>query len=497
MKFLSRIPLAVVCLSAGGLIGMLFSDRLHGQNVPAPLPAVMPKETGSYREVVKRVLPAVVSIEAKVTKKPVQANRPRQQLPPNVPEEFRRFFEGQDGGEQRFDPNLGFGSGFVIDPSGVILTNFHVVDGADTLEVSFQDGRKFTTTDVRRDAKTDLAVLKIKADQPLPSLEFGDSDAMEVGDRVLAVGAPFGLAGTVTQGIVSAKSRQNLRLNQYEDFLQTDAAMNPGNSGGPLVNLEGKVVGINSAIKTRGGGSNGVGLAVSSNLAKDVSRQLLDGGSVKRGYLGVGVRAVDADLAARLGVPADGNAVVVTKVYDNTPAAKAGLKAGDAILSVGGVALKDVAALPRVVAKLPLGKPTEVIYVRDGKTFAQQVTIDEQPEDYGSAEKMTRSSSARVPTDAGVDVGGLTVTDLTPQLTGQLGFPRDAKGALIMGVERGSAAADVGLVRGLLIVKVDKTPISGVKDFQDAMAAASKEKGALLMVTRPNGESDFVVLKVK
>lgn len=490
MKFLSRVPLAFGCLVLGGFVAILLNDRLHGQAVPPP----MPKEVGSYRDVVKHVLPAVVSIEARATKR---INNPRlRQLPNNVPEEFRRYFEGLDQ-EQPSNPNLGFGSGVVIDAGGVILTNFHVVDGADTLEIAFQDGRKYSTSDIRRDPKTDLAIVRIKADRPLPFLEFADSDAMEVGDRVLAVGAPFGLTGTVTQGIISAKSRSNLRLNQFEDFLQTDAAMNPGNSGGPLVNLEGKIVGINSAIKTRGGGSNGVGLAVSSNLARDVSRQLLDGGSVKRGYLGVGVREVDAELAARLGVPAGNNAVLVTKVYDNTPSAKAGLKAGDVILSIGGIQLKDVNTLPRVVSKLPLNQPADVVYVRDGKTFSQKVTIEEQPEDYGLSERIVRGGSARVPADASIDVAGLTVADLTPQLAAQLGYPRDAKGALILGVERGSAAADAGLAKGLLIVKVDKAVVGNAKDFEAAMAGASKEKGALLLVTRPTGESDFLVLKVK
>lgn len=492
MNLRSRLPLAVLCLGAGGLLGIVIDSHTNGQNAP---PIVMPKELTSYRDVVKRVVPAVVSIEAKATKRVANntARRP-QQLPPNVPDEFRKFFEGQEQGEP--NPNLGFGSGFVIDPAGVILTNAHVVDGADTLEVGFPDGRKFTTSDIVRDPKTDLAVVRIKADKPLPAIEFGDSDAMEVGDRVLAVGAPFGLTGTVTQGIVSAKSRQNLKLNQYEDFLQTDAAMNPGNSGGPLVNLEGRVVGINSAIKTRGGGSNGVGLAVSSNLAKDVSAQLLRGGSVKRGYLGVGVRELDADLMARLAVPAGSNAVLVTKVYDKTPAAKAGLQAGDVILSLGGQQLKDVNTLPRLVSKMPLGQPTEVQYVRDGKVNTVAVTIEEQPDEYGRAEAQPRTAN-RVPTDAGIDVAGLTVTDLTPALAGQLGYPKDAKGALVMGVERGSAAATAGLVRGLLIVKVDKAAIATAKEFEAAMAAASKEKGALLQVTRPNGESDFVVLKVK
>jgi serine protease Do len=490
MKLATRLPLAAACLVAGGFLGTLLNDRIHGQAVPA---AVMPRELTSYRDVVKRVLPAVVSIEAKATKR--EPNRPRQQLPANIPDELRRFFEGQD--DDRQNPNLGFGSGFVIDASGVIMTNFHVVEGADTVEISFQDGRKMTSTDIRRDPKTDLAVVRVKPERPLAALEFGDSDAMEVGDRVLAVGAPFGLAGSVTHGIVSAKSRQNLKLNQYEDFLQTDAAMNPGNSGGPLVNLEGRVIGINSAIKTRSGGSNGVGLAVSSNLAKDVGKQLLDNGTVKRGYLGVGVREVDADLAARLGVPAGNNSVVITKVYENAPAAKATLQPGDVILSIGGTQLKDVNTLPRVISKLPLNKPTEIVYLRDSKIFAQQITIEVQPEQFGTAERSPRATGGRVPLDSALDLAGLTVVDLAPNTAVQLGYPRDAKGALVVQVEPRSEAANLGFAKGLLIVKVDKKAVTTAKEFQDAMANANREKGALLQVTRPSGETDFVILKVK
>ncbi len=497
MKFLKRIPLAVFCLVLGGTVALFVSDRLQGQAVPP----IMPKEISSYRDVVKRVVPAVVSIEAKATKRVGQPRtRSTPNLPNGMPEEFRKFFEGFGAMEElepRFNPNLGFGSGVVIDPDGVILTNFHVVNGADTLDITFDDGRKFTTSDILHDPKTDLAIVRIKPDRPLPALEFGDSDAMQVGDRVLAVGAPFGLTGTVTQGIVSAKSRQNLRLNQYEDFIQTDAAMNPGNSGGPLVNLEGKIVGINSAIKTRSGGSNGIGLAVSSNLARDVSRQLLDNGVVRRGYIGVSVRQLDSELAARLSVPSDHNAVMVTQVFPNTPSSKAGLKAGDVILSVGGIELKDLNTLPRVVAKLPINKQAEVVFLRDGKQYTQPVTIEEQPEEYGLAERMFRGGSTQVPTDVGVSVAGLTVADMTSKMASELGFPRDARGAIILSVKPDSAAAEAGLMKGLLITKVDRTPIATAEQFASAMKQASKEKGALLLVTRATGESDYVILKTK
>jgi serine protease Do len=487
-----RLSLAVICLFLGALAATLATSRLHGQPAgPAPQPAV-PRELTSYRDVVKKVIPAVVSIEAKAPaeRKPPARDRRAPQLPPGLPEEHRRFFDAPD--EPAPDSNLGVGSGVLIDSSGVVLTNYHVVEGAEAVEVELHDGRKFPSKDIRRDAKTDLAVVKLTADKPFPFLELGDSDAAEVGDRVLAVGAPFGLTGSVTHGIVSAKSRRNLNLNQYEDFIQTDAAINPGNSGGPLVGLDGKVLGINAAIKTRGGGFQGVGLAVSSNLAKDVARQLMTAGVVRRGYLGVLVRELDDELAVRMGV-AKGQGVVVSKVYADTPAAKAGLQVGDVILAIAGTPVRDVNTLPRVVVKLPLNQPAEVVTVRDGKPLTQSVTILEQPEEYG-----TRQAPAPVPRGAPggarhVERAGVTVANLTPAA----GFPKEVRGVLIVGVDRGGAAAAAGLVRGQVVVKVDRTPVASATEFADAVAAASADRGALLHVLRPTGEVDFVLLPVK
>jgi serine protease Do len=468
---------------------LLNSDRLHGQ---PPGPPVLPRELTSYRDVARRVLPAVVSIEAKALRKPAAA-APKRPLPPGVGDDLRRFFDAPVD-PRGPDPDPGFGSGFVIDPTGVVLTNYHVVEGVETVEVQLPDGRKFTTPDIRRDPKTDLAVIKVTADRPLPAIDLGDSDAMEVGDRVLAFGAPFGLTGSVTAGIVSAKSRQNLRLNQYEDFLQTDAAMNPGNSGGPLVNLEGRAVGITAAIKTRGGGSNGVGLAVSSNLARDVVRQLLADGVVRRGYLGVAVNDIDPAVAARVGAP--GGGVLVTRAYDGGPAAAAGVQAGDVLVTVAGAAVKDVTALPRVVAGLPLGKPAEVVYARDGKLFAVQVTIAEQPAAFG-ADGPPAAVPPQPPARGGVPVAGMTVADLTPEAAARLRFPKGSRGAVVVGVDRTGPAAEAGVAPGVLVVKVDRTPVGSAAEFRQALAAADKEKGVLLQLLRPTGEADFVVLKVR
>jgi serine protease Do len=347
-RFSSALGGLVLGVLLGGLVA---SHYLHGDVAPPP---AIPKELTSYRDIVKKVLPGVVSIEARARTR-------------------RR------GDEQ----TLGYGSGVLVDPKGVVLTNFHVVDGADRLVVTLTDGRTFSSREVKSDPKTDLAVIRLDPKKDLPYLELGDSDAMEVGDRVLAVGAPFGLSGSVTHGIISAKNR-NLRVNMYEDFLQTDAAINPGNSGGPLISLEGKVIGINSAIKSQSGGFQGVGLAISSNLAGKIMERLLKDGSVHRGYLGISIKDVDNDDdAAKLGLKAGGRGVLVEGVFEDAPGGKAGLKKGDVIVSLAGRTVKDSKALVNTVADLPLGKSVALDVVRDGKPRTLDVTIEEQPADYG------------------------------------------------------------------------------------------------------------------
>jgi serine protease Do len=364
------LPAAALLL--GGLIGTSVTGTLlHGE--PSPAPAI-PKEMTSYRDVVKKVLPAVVSIEAKV--KPVKVKPPRKTA----------SGEPAQRAPEKDDDSLGFGSGFIVDPKGVILTNFHVVEDADALEVTLQDGRKFTSKDFVSDPKTDLAVVRIQAPGDLPFLPLGNSNDMEIGDRVLAVGAPFGLTGTVTAGIVSGKKR-SLHVNTVEDFLQTDAAINPGNSGGPLVNLEGMVIGITSAIKSHNGGFQGVGLAISSNLVADIYKQLLKDGVVHRGYLGVKVKDVDTEEAAlRLGLKkAEG--VQITRILDDGPAARAELTKGDVIVKLAGKAVKDTNDLQSIVAGLPLGKPVTVTIVREGKTRTVDLVIEEPPRDTTPAGK--------------------------------------------------------------------------------------------------------------
>jgi serine protease Do len=476
----------------------LLDARSLLQGQPLAPPAI-PREMTSYRDVVKKVLPAVVSIESKSKPagRPKDGTRRRSPLDDQIPPEFRRFFE--DFRPQQFDApddgaRLGFGSGFVVDPKGVLLTNHHVVEGADQVEVQLLDGRKFLTRDVKADPKTDLAIVRIDAKAPLPFLEMGDSDQMEIGDRVLAVGAPFGLTGSVTHGIISGKGR-NLRVNMYEDFLQTDAAINPGNSGGPLVNLEGRVIGINSAIKSRSGGFQGVGLAIASNLAKNIMTQLQKEGVVQRGYLGVQIKdIVDRDLAARLGVEKDGG-VLITVVFDNSPAAKAGMQEGDVIVSLAGKPIKESRQLQYVVAGLPLGKPVEIVVMRDGKSVKLQVTIVEQPARFGASRvPLPRAPKADQDT-VGLEKIGAEAADLTPEMAEQLGYQPSATGAVLVRVKEDGLAAGAGLSRGMRIVKVDREAVASASGLRELLDRKSLEQGVLLQVHSPQGGTNFVLLK--
>jgi serine protease Do len=501
---MSRWSMPCVCLVIGGVGGsFVASPLLRGQNQSqAPVATAIPKEMVSYRDVVKKVLPAVVSIEGRAKKGKVDKPTARRRSPledsPQVPEELRKFLEEMEKrqGDQEDVPQLGFGSGFLVDPKGVILTNFHVVDGADEVQVTLKDGRKYTSKDIHGDRKTDLAIVRIESKTALPYLDLGDSDAMEIGDRVLAVGAPFGLTGSVTSGIVSAKGRSGLRMNMYEDFLQTDAAINPGNSGGPLVNLAGQVVGINSAIKSRTGGFQGVGLAIASNLAKNIEQQLLTNGVVHRGYLGIQIRDLDPEVATRLGLK-DQEGVLVGQVFESSPAAKAGVQPGDVVVSIGGKSLKDGRQLQNIVAGLPLGKPVDIAVVRDGKSQILSVTIHEQPNEFGSARGTLPKTPRRNQEGVKLEKIGVEVTDLNAETAEKSGYKDKTSGVLVTSVEEDSPAASAGLARGMLIVKADKHPVTSAKAFGEMVNKAALDQGLLLQVESPNGGINYLMVKAE
>ncbi len=464
-----RGSLALVCVLAG-----LAAAGARGQNPPA---AAVAKEPTSYREVVKKVLPAVVSLETRT--------KPRARVNPPPP------FDGPppEGGPPKDD----FGSGFLVAPGNVVVTSFHIVQDAEQVIVRLHDGRKFTSRDIRGDNRSDLAVILLNTKGAvLPTLELGDSDAMEIGDRVLAVGAPFGLTGSVTHGIVSGKGR-DLNLNLYDDFVQTDAAINPGNSGGPLVNLDGKVVGINAAIKSRSGGFQGVGLAVSSNLARGVIEALRTEGVVRRAFLGVQARELEAGVGPRLGLPKGAVGVVVGHVYPDTPAAKAGLRPGDVLTRVGDKAVPDVKTLQILVARLPAGKPVAVEYYRDGKAQTADVPLVELPPNLTTGVPAPRPLPAGLPAVAVAKLG-LELADLRPGLAQNLGYPAGTTGVLITRVQPTGAAADAGLQGGMLITRIEGKAVATAAEAQKALEATPPEGGLLLQFQSVTGGVTYTLL---
>jgi serine protease Do len=511
---MKRWPIALVCLTIAGLAGaLLFNNALQGQSSKPP---IYPKELTSYREVVKAVLPAVVSVKsvpkAATTKREKSVQPRRRQRPnfedmPGIPEEFRKFFEGMD--EFNIEPEdaipqRSFGSGFIIDPKGVIVTNYHVVDGADRVEVTLKDGRTFMSKDIKGDSRNDLAIVRIQGESRLPYLDLGDSDSMEIGDRVLAVGAPFGLEGSVTAGIVSAKGRNGFSPDHavYEDYLQTDAAINPGNSGGPLVNLEGKVIGINTAIRTRSGGWQGVGLAITSNVAKNIVDQLIREGVVHRGYLGIGIQPLKPEVAEALGLEGQ-KGVQVTQVQRGSPAAKAGIKPLDIIVSMAGKsAFREPRDLQHVVGNLPVHKTVDVTVIRDGKTLVLPVTIEEQPENYGVASLERRGKQAPNEEDNGgevsVDKFGFDVANLTPELAKKFGYRSSTEGVVVTDVQAGSAAEEAGLRRGILITKIQRKSVASADDVHRMLQKTPSGKTVLFQVQYPEklgGGSGYIAIK--
>ncbi len=466
--------------------------------------------SSAFRTIANAMLPTVVAIE----NRPAVAKRiERSPQPSQDPFRGRNPFKGTPLEEMMKDfsfrmpeggmpeggmpgmpfegpsPSRGIGSGVIIDPSGIILTNHHVVTGGGEVIVRTQDGREFVATDVWTDPKTDLAVVKITGSDHLVAAPLGNSDDASIGDWVLALGQPFGLESTVTAGIISAKHR-GIGIADRENFLQTDAAINPGNSGGPLVNLRGEVIGINTAIHSRSGGSEGIGFAIPSNLARWVSRQLMDGGKVRRAYLGVGIQAVDQTLAKQLDVqPRAG--VVVTDVMDNTPAAQAGLQPGDIIVSIDGRSVATPQALQLAVEQSPIGDEIALEVMRDGKRVELAFRAAEQPGELTGPIPSSRPSPEAKP----VEAFGLEVAELDSDLARRLGV-QASQGVLITSVRDGSRAAEAGLSPAMVIVEVNRKKVNSVAEFQAAIEEASNQgDDGLLMLVRTNSGSRFIVVR--
>jgi serine protease Do len=406
-------------------------------------------------------------------------------------EYFRRFFG------PRFPPNRefrqrGLGSGTIVDAkAGYILTNNHVVADADKLTVKLPDGRQFEAKVVGTDPATDLAVIKIDA-KDLPQAKLGNSDELEVGESVIAIGNPFGLEQTVTLGIVSAKGRTSVGLTDYEDFIQTDASINPGNSGGPLMNLKGEVVGVNTAIFSRSGGNMGIGFSIPINQARSVMDSLIKYGKVTRGFLGVVIQDITADIANALGVQA-GDGVLVANVGINTPAGKAGVKQSDIITTFNGRPVKSVNALRNAVAAIKPGTTVPLEVLREGKKLKLSIKIEEQPTDMRAAIGQGAPGPGGTPGEAASKVLGMSLQELTPELADQLGYSGQT-GVAITDVEANSPAAQAGVQQGALILSVNRKPVKTVAEITAAVNQAASGQGILFLLRM--GQFDrFVAIK--
>ena len=439
-----------------------------------------------FRSVAKAVKPAVVVVHVK-QKVEVSA-------PPNLEDFFRRFF-GDDmpyRGPMPRSPapkreffSRGLGSGVIVDAKkGYVLTNWHVVHAADEVEVVLSDNRRLDAEWVRTDAPTDLAIIKVKP-SGLIEAPLGDSDKMAVGDWVLAIGAPEGLPQTVTAGIISAKGRTTGRGGSYQDFLQTDAAINHGNSGGPLVNMRGEVVGINSAIVSRTGVNEGIGLSIPSNMARDIMEQLIEKGKVIRGYLGVRIQNVDERLAKSFNLPSMEGALIA-QVGEGSPAEKAGMKAGDFIVKVNGKKVKNVNELRNAVAALDPGKAYDVEVYRDGKNKTLQVKLEAQPED------MAAAFGEEQPGGTSATQFGIKVADLTDELREKYGHKPDVRGVVIVEVEAGSDAAEQGLAEGMVILEAQGRKVTSPAEFRRILSAKDARTGVRLLVMERTGGKRFV-----
>lgn len=471
----NRLIKLSLCLSALG--AFVFPNDLWGGDPYETKQEVLLKEISrGFSSVAKKGIPAVVYIESYgVSKETFQApTRKSKPGPHDNPfdyfheEFFNRFFGFPNNESQKpSKKEVVRGSGFIITSDGYIMTNNHVVEGSDKVNVTLNNGKKVIAEIVGIDPKTDLAMIKIN-EKNLPYLSFGDSEKLEVGDWAIAVGNPFGLEASVTVGIVSAKGRSHLNITDFEDFIQTDAAINPGNSGGPLLNSDGDVIGINTAIVSGSGGYMGIGFAIPSNMAIRIKDQLIKNGSVTRGFLGVTLQPIDSDLAEFYHLP-KAQGALITDVVKGSPADLAGLKQEDVILSYNGNTIESLSPFRTTVSLMPPGSKLNLLISREGKTMEIKVTISSLPD-----EAVTTSSAAQKM--------GLELQTLTPELAQQLGYPSDEQGVLIKYVKPDSPAAEATLKQHSVIIAVNRKRVKNLEEFNKAIQDTLKEQKVLLMV---------------
>ena len=498
------IVIGVAIFVAVALFSTIAANRPFTERAPAPgviaESVVAPAEQlgMAYAAVAAHIKPAVVSV---YSEKMVKV-QPHEFPFPFGDDLFDQFFGQQsphrprsrDKPKEYKVPQSGMGSGMILDKQGHILTNYHVVSDVDKINVQLADKRSFEAKIIGTDPKTDVAVIRITDDVPndLPTVQLGDSDALEVGHLVMAVGAPFGLTQAVTNGIISAKGRSDVGLAAYEDFLQTDAPINPGNSGGPLVNMHGEVIGMNSAIATGGSGfggegqSAGVGFAIPSNIIKTMLPTLIKGQQITRGMLGVAIQDITKELAEQFHLP-DTKGALVSQVTKDSPAETAGLKPGDVIVRMDGKEVQDTRQLRNLVADIAPGTSVKIGVIRDGKERIFSATIGKMPAETAAAPRPSGEPANQL------SKLGLSVETLTPEIAKQFDLQGE-KGVIISGVDQGGPASMANLLPGDLIVEANHVTISNVGEFQNALG---KSRDQVLLLVKRNGASLFVVIRLK
>lgn len=491
-KLVRGTLLVLILVGAGVVIGFTLASDLGWLRLGVAQNQIKSAERSpmlgtapNFVDVAKAVTPAVVNI---ATTRVVKGDEGRGPGNPFFEDPFfRRFFGDEfyrqfEAPRQRKEQSLG--SGVIVD-GGYIVTNNHVIAKADEIKIVLSDKREFKGTLVGTDPKTDLAVIKIAATD-LPTIPWGDSTAIEVGEYVLAVGNPFGLNQTVTMGIVSAVGRANVGIADYEDFIQTDAAINPGNSGGALVNAKGELVGINTAIFTRSGGYMGIGFAVPSQMVKAVIDSLVSKGKVVRGWLGVTIQEVSPELAKQFGLK-NARGALVSDILEGSPADKAGITRGDVIVEVDRKPVENAVQLRNLVASLSIGSKVTVKAIRDKKEKTFEVTIGEQPKD------LTRGGAPSEEDAGSGALAGLGVHDLSPELAQRFGLPDDEEGVVVTRVEPGSLADDAGVQRGDLILEINRRVVRHTRDFNRIAADLGKDESILLLVNR-QGQTLYITI---
>ncbi len=491
----AKLVAGVIALAVTALSPALLVPAATAQNAQVGL-----QQLPSVADLSERLLPAVVEISVTSKTGGAQAS-PFPEPPENSP--FKDFFDdfmkrqpAPGGGtvpERRVNS---MGSGFVVDASGIIVTNNHVVADAETIDVHFQDSTTLRAELVGRDPRTDLAVLRVKPPKPLPTIAFGDSDALRIGDWVIAIGNPFGLGGSVSLGIVSARNR-DINAGPYDDFIQTDAAINKGNSGGPLFNLNGDVVGVNTAIYSPSGGSVGIGFSVPANTAKNVVMQLQKYGETRRGWLGVKIQAITDEIAESMELGTSKGALIADVTKDG-PAAKAGIEAGDVVTGFNNRPITEMKDLPRVVAEAEIGSKVKVKVLRKGKELEFETEIGRLED---ADKQVAQAATADPAAPAVVKVLGMTLSSMSDELKTKYQIADGLKGAVVTEVAPDSAAADKRLEPGDVVTEAGEKPVAGAFDVAAAADAAKSagKSSVLLLIAKGGKQGDmrFIALKVK